>query len=189
MDGVEIEDLDLENFDDFEEVDNGLQDAQEQWPEEIDFSPQDIPVEEENIVREEEETATTCSDDTSPACPVSRTVGEKWRPPSAPEAMTSPDGTNLPGLGVGKRSKVSQSVGDCYEPPEPFNPHSAGSTSLRNTPVASVKPTSAVAPSGSVRSLAVLNLQQAADLWMDNPLINVKVCCVYVYVCFNVDVF
>lgn len=183
MDGVEIKDLDIENFDDFdEEIDSGLQGDQEQWPEEIDFSPQDLPVEGEHLVREEEETASTFAADTSPGSPVSRTVGQKWRPPFDPEGPRESmplDSSNLPGMSGGKRSKVSQSVGDLYEPPEPFAPHSTGTANLSNTAVASVRPTSAGGQSGSVSASGVpvvVNLQQANDLWVDNPLITVKVC-------------
>lgn len=192
MEGVEmIEDLDLENFDDFEEVDSGLQGDQEQWSEDINFSPQNLPVEGEHLPREEEEIASTFVADISPGSPVVRTVGQKWRPPSNPEGPRESmplDSTNLPGMSgpnAGKRSKVSQSY---YEPPEPLAPHS---TTLRTTPVASVRPTSAGAQSGSVSASGVpvvLNLQQANDHWVDNPLITVKVCVctssssIYVYV-------
>lgn len=177
MDGVEIEDLDIENFDDFdEEIHSGLQGDQEQWPEEIDFSPQDLPVEGEHLLREEEETASTFAADTSPGSPVSRTVGQKWRPPSDPEGpreLMPLDSTNLPEMSGGKRSKVS---GDLYEPPEPSAPHSTGTANLINTTVASVRPTSAGAQSGSVSVPVVVNLQQANDLWVVNPVITVKAC-------------
>ena len=106
---VQIADLDLENFDDFEEqvIDQDrFQDAQEQWPEDVDFSPHDFDEErqeeegegrqgegemaeceeeeEEELLRDEEmlrdDTDTRITHPHSQAA--KRTVGQKWRPSS-----------------------------------------------------------------------------------------------------------
>ena len=103
---VQIADLDLENFDDFEEqvIDQDrFQDAQEQWPEDVDFSPHDFDEErqeeegegrqgegemaeceeeeEEELLRDEEmlrdDTDTRITHPHSQAA--KRTVGQKWR--------------------------------------------------------------------------------------------------------------
>ena len=99
MGEFDIEDLDLENFD---EMESELQNAQEQWPEEIDFSPQDIPTSEEieaATLREEDEREMLDEGGTrgpprehSP----SRTVGQKWRPPSHGSSVIVEDPGILP---------------------------------------------------------------------------------------------
>lgn len=170
---MEIEDLDLENFDDFGEMEDEFQDTQEQWPEEIDFSPRDVPQEGEGV--DEEEMASTFAVDTAPHQSVSRTVGQKWR--STTGLVLSDSSVNMPGpsgMSSSKRSRVSQSARDR----EPLAGIVTGSVKAT---VASVRPMTVgghVVPSGSISTRVVpvvMSLQQAADVWAANPLIRVKV--------------
>ena len=170
---MEIEDLDLENFDDFGEMEDEFQDVQEQWPEEIDFSPRDVPQEGEGV--DEEEMASTFAVDTAPHQSVSRTVGQKWR---STTGLVLPDSSvNMPGpsgMSSSKRSRVSQSARD-------HKPLAGIVTGSVKATVASVRPMTVgghVVPSGSISTRVVpvvMSLQQAADVWAANPLIRVKV--------------
>ena len=192
MDGMQIDDLDLENFDDFEDnTSNDFQDAQEQWPEEIDFSPQDFP-EEETTFGDEKEILNAPATHTSvshiPQHSASRTVGQKWRPATAPEdsgRLVLPDASiNLPGpsgLNTGKKAKMSQPVG--YEPPQHIRMEASGSVRQRTTIVASVRPVVVegdFCPSGSALTASpevptLMALPQTAHVWAANPLVRVKV--------------
>jgi RecQ-mediated genome instability protein 1 len=193
VEGMQIADLDLENFDDFEDMSNELQDAQEQWPEEIDFSPQDLPEEETEatILGDRKEISSASSTDTTvshqPQQSTSRTVGQKWRPASVPEdsgKFVLPDASiSLPGpsgLSTGKRTKVSQHA-EC-EPPQHLGMEASGSASQRTTVTASVRP---MAVEGNLRHSerdpippsgvpVLMTLPQTAHVWAANPLVRVK---------------
>ena len=194
MDGMQIDDLDLKNFNDFEDnMSNDFQDAQEQWPEEIDFSPQDLPEEESGgtTFRDEKEILNASTTDTAvshiPQHSAARTVGQKWQPASTPEnsgRMVLPDASiNLPGSsGLSTASQKGQGVTTCRIRATSACIHMEASGGQRTTAVASVKPMAvegdfhhSMVPILSPGVPVLMALPQTAHVWAANPLVRVKV--------------
>ena len=199
--GMQVEDMDLENFDDFGETEVGEfhQDAQEQWPEEIDFSPQDIREEGEGvmILSDEEEIAdelaeleTTAS--TQSVVERSRIIGQKWRPPSSSTTRSDTTarllpparGTNLPvasGLDLdSKRSKLRQPATSQNLQPLLTGAATSATSGAAVASVTSMATGGQCQSSGSYSvpteyTVPVVGLQKASDTWETHPLIKVKV--------------
>ena len=197
--GMQVEDVDLEDFDDFGETEEGEfhQDAQEQWPEEIDFSPQDIREEGEGamILSDEEEIAdelaeleTTAS--TQSVVERSRIIGQKWRPPSSSttrsdttaRSLPPARGTNLPvasGLDLdSKRSKLRQPATSQNLQPLLTGAATSATSGAAVASVTSMATGGQCQSSGAVPAeytVPVVGLQKASDTWETHSLIKAKV--------------
>ena len=199
---AEIEDLDLENFDDFEEMESELQDAQRQWTDEA----QRPREEEEEMIRAEEEAATRPHQ-------VSRTVEQKWRPPSRdPVPEDIPAGLVKPVCVAGpssvrpshresSSSRVPPSTEHGTLPTDSTLPRTPerGRAQSRDTVSSGAAKKMAVVPArpltvggdhsrrgrgvnvislsglGGGGAVVVARLSQTADIWTSNPLVRIKV--------------
>lgn len=131
--GVDITDLDLENFDNFEDMEDQevLEDGQEQWPDDIEFSPLETSMDDgglggdgegregEGDFGREQEHASAAQSDDAYSTSLLRSAGQKRRHPSNETPLDGRYGErfDLPGpsglgMGTGKRSRVQRPTED-----------------------------------------------------------------------------
>ena len=130
---VDITDLDLENFDNFEDVEDQevLEDAQEQWPDDIEFSPLETSMYDGDLGGDgegregggdfgrEQEHASAAQSDDAYSTSLLTSAGQKRRHPSNETPLderygerSDLPGPSGPGMGTDKRSRVQRSTED-----------------------------------------------------------------------------
>ena len=174
------DDLDLENFEDFGGGDEFPEDAQEQWPDELDYGLVADYQEEDELIM----TGATTSHD---VCIEPRRLDkQKWSQPlEEPDRVlpTSSD-SNLPGpsgVNLSKKQKVSLSESNSQ-----FLGTGNSTTGLSKKPlVASVRPMAGelsdstgecTAVPSNANAVSLANLNAVNEAWKVQPLVKVKVC-------------
>lgn len=171
-----VGDLDLENFEDFGGGDDFPEDAQEQWPDELDYSMVD------EYHEENERIMTGATTSRNVYSEPRRPDKKKWSQPleEPDRVLPASSDSNLPGpsgVSLSKKHKVSQSDSQFLD---------TGSTSSmasvsRQPPVASVRPMAGESSDSTGECTAVpsnaivVSLNAVNEAWKVQPLVKVKV--------------